>query len=35
LTEIGRMLGVTEARVSQLNSRARLALKKNLLAVDF
>jgi RNA polymerase sigma factor for flagellar operon FliA len=35
LTEIGQMLGVTEARVSQLNTRARSALKKHLLAVDF
>lgn len=34
LTEIGRMLGVTEARVSQLHSRARSALKKSLLAMD-
>jgi RNA polymerase sigma factor for flagellar operon FliA len=34
LTEIGRMLGVTEARVSQLHARARLALKKTLLAMD-
>jgi RNA polymerase sigma factor FliA len=31
LTEIGRLLGVTEARVCQLNSRARAALKKTLL----
>jgi RNA polymerase sigma factor FliA len=34
LTEIGRMLGVTEARVSQLHSRARTALRKSLLAMD-
>lgn len=34
LTEIGRMLGVTEARVSQLHARARSALKKSLLAMD-
>ena len=34
LTEIGRVLGVTEARVSQLHTRARLALKKTLLAMD-
>jgi RNA polymerase sigma factor for flagellar operon FliA len=32
LTEIGRLLGITEARVCQLNSRARSALKKTLLA---
>jgi RNA polymerase sigma factor for flagellar operon FliA len=35
LTEIGRMLGVTEARVSQLHSRARSALRETLLAMDF
>ena len=34
LTEIGRMLGVTEARVSQLHSRARSALRETLLAMD-
>jgi RNA polymerase sigma factor FliA len=34
LTEIGRMLGVTEARVSQLHTRARSALRKTLLAMD-
>ena len=34
LTEIGRMLGVTEARVSQLHARARSALRKSLLAMD-
>lgn len=34
LTEIGRMLGVTEARVSQLHSRARSALRQTLLAMD-
>jgi RNA polymerase sigma factor FliA len=34
LTEIGRMLGVTEARVSQLHTRARSALRKSLLAMD-
>lgn len=32
LTEIGRLLGITEARVCQLNSRARSALKRTLLA---
>lgn len=35
LTEIGRMLGVTEARVSQLHTRARTALRETLLAMDF
>jgi RNA polymerase sigma factor for flagellar operon FliA len=35
LTEIGRMLGVTEARVSQLHTRARSALRETLLAMDF
>lgn len=35
LTEIGRVLGVTEARVSQLHSRARSALRETLLAMDF
>jgi RNA polymerase sigma factor for flagellar operon FliA len=34
LTEIGRMLGVTEARVSQLHTRARSALRKSLLTMD-
>jgi RNA polymerase sigma factor for flagellar operon FliA len=34
LTEIGRMLGVTEARVSQLHTRARTALRKTLLTMD-
>lgn len=34
LTEIGRMLGVTEARVSQLHTRARSTLRRNLLAMD-
>ena len=34
LTEIGRLLGVTEARVCQLNSRARSALKKSLLDLE-
>jgi RNA polymerase sigma factor for flagellar operon FliA len=34
LTEIGRLLGVTEARVCQLNSRARAALKKSLLEME-
>jgi RNA polymerase sigma factor FliA len=34
LTEIGRLLGVTEARVCQLNSRARAALKKALLDME-
>jgi RNA polymerase sigma factor FliA len=34
LTEIGRLLGVTEARVSQLHTRARTALRKSLLAMD-
>lgn len=34
LTEIGRMLGVTEARVSQLHTRARSALRETLLALD-
>jgi RNA polymerase sigma factor for flagellar operon FliA len=34
LTEIGRMLGVTEARVSQLHTRARSALRETLLAMD-
>ncbi len=34
LTEIGRLLGVTEARVCQLNSRARSALKKRLLDLE-
>lgn len=34
LTEIGRLLGVTEARVCQLNSRARAALKKSLLDME-
>ena len=34
LTEIGRRLGVTEARVSQLHTRARSALRKTLLAMD-
>jgi RNA polymerase sigma factor for flagellar operon FliA len=34
LTEIGRLLGVTEARVCQLHARARSALKKTLLAMD-
>ena len=32
--EIGRVLGVTEARVSQLHTRARTALKKTLLGMD-
>ena len=34
LTEIGRMLGLTEARVSQLHTRARTALRQTLLAMD-
>ena len=34
LTEIGRMLGVTEARESQLHSRARSVLRETLLAMD-
>lgn len=34
LTEIGRMLGVTEARVSQLHTRARSALRETLLAME-
>jgi len=34
LTEIGQKLGVTEARVSQLHTRARLALKNTLVAMD-
>jgi RNA polymerase sigma factor for flagellar operon FliA len=34
LTEIGDLLGVTVARVSQLHTRARLALKKTLVAMD-
>lgn len=34
LTEIGRVLGVTEARVSQLHTRARTALRKTLLTMD-
>lgn len=34
LTEIGRLLGVTEARVCQLNTRARAALKKTLLDME-
>jgi RNA polymerase sigma factor for flagellar operon FliA len=34
LTEIGQLLGVTVARVSQLHARARLALKKTLVAMD-
>jgi RNA polymerase sigma factor for flagellar operon FliA len=34
LSEIGRVLGVTEARVSQLHTRARTALKKTLLGMD-
>jgi RNA polymerase sigma factor FliA len=34
LTEIGRLLGVTEARVSQLHTGARSALRESLLAMD-
>lgn len=34
LTEIGRVLGVTEARVSQLHTHARSALRETLLAMD-
>jgi RNA polymerase sigma factor for flagellar operon FliA len=34
LTEIGRKLGVTEARVSQLHTRARVALKNTLVAME-
>jgi RNA polymerase sigma factor FliA len=34
LTEIGALLGVTVARVSQLHARARLALRKTLVAMD-
>lgn len=34
LTEIGRVLGVTEARVSQLHTRARSALRKTLITMD-
>jgi RNA polymerase sigma factor for flagellar operon FliA len=34
LTEIGRVLGVTEARVSQLHARARSALRESLRAMD-
>jgi RNA polymerase sigma factor FliA len=34
LIEIGQKLGVTEARVSQLHTRARLALKNTLVAMD-
>jgi len=34
LTEIGRLLGVTEARVSQLHTRARSALRRSLVALD-
>ena len=34
LTEIGRVLGVTEARVCQLHARARSALRASLLAMD-
>jgi RNA polymerase sigma factor for flagellar operon FliA len=34
LSEIGQMLGVTVARVSQLHTSARLALKKTLVAMD-
>jgi RNA polymerase sigma factor for flagellar operon FliA len=34
LAEIGRVLGVTESRVSQLHSRATLVLRTKLTAVD-